>query len=225
MFKKDNLARMNVADELKFEYFHSDRFTGDQIIIVFNAETKGTDSDLDTFVHKVYINTARKVYRNIYLFEKNISPLQIQKNNREFEMIVQECIMTTIRDSIPTEQIIRAYMDESEEQEEEVIIEEVDRKDQAEEKKKEEEVVSSVKPSEEKTQTDEEEKPPIVPSIVDESSDPVITKLSFNDYDAVQDATTGNIESVEAPKDIDIYAYMIIAIMIIIWSVVVVVVA
>ncbi len=154
--------------------------------------------DLDTFVHKVYINTARKVYRNIYLFEKNISPLQVQKNNREFELIVQECIMTTIRDSIPTEQIIRAYMDESEEQEEEVIIEEVDNKEEVEEKKEE---ASSVKPPQK--DDEEEEKPPVVPSIVDESSDPVITKLTFNDYDAVQDATTGNIESIEAPKDID----------------------
>ena len=36
---------------------------------------------LPNFVHKVYINTARKVYTNIYLFEKGILPLQTQKNN------------------------------------------------------------------------------------------------------------------------------------------------
>ena len=47
---------------------------------------------LDHFIHKVYIHVARKVYMNVYLFEKNISPLLIQKNNRELEMIVQECI-------------------------------------------------------------------------------------------------------------------------------------
>ena len=29
---------------------------------------------LDDFIHKVYIHTARKIYSNIYLFEKNISP-------------------------------------------------------------------------------------------------------------------------------------------------------
>ena len=70
---------------------------------------------LDHFIHKVYINTARKVYMNVYLFEKNISPLQIQKNNRELETIVEQCILNAIRESIPTEAIIRAYMDESEE--------------------------------------------------------------------------------------------------------------
>ena len=66
---------------------------------------------------------ARKVYSNVYLFDKQNLPLQIQKNGRELEIIVQECIMTTIRDSIPTEDIIRAYMDESVEHEEEVTFE------------------------------------------------------------------------------------------------------
>jgi hypothetical protein len=81
---------------------------------------------LDHFIHKVYIHVARKVYMNVYLFEKNINPLQMQKNNRELEMIIQECILTSIRESIPTEAIIRAYMDESIEQDEEVIIENLD---------------------------------------------------------------------------------------------------
>jgi hypothetical protein len=155
--------------------------------------------DLDSFVHKVYINTARKVYRNIYLFEKNISPLQIQKNNREFEMIVQECIMATIRDSIPTEQIIRAYMDETEEQEEEVIIEEVDQPEEKIEEKTDTGKIDIDTPKEDVI----EEKPPVVPSIVDEDTNPVVTKLSFNDYDAVQDATTGSVQNIEAPKDLD----------------------
>jgi len=81
---------------------------------------------LDAFIHKVYIHVARKVYSNVYLFEKSISSLAIQKNMRELEIIVQECILTSIRDSIPTEEIIRAYMDESVEHEEEVIIENID---------------------------------------------------------------------------------------------------
>ena len=44
---------------------------------------------LDVFIHKVYILVARKVYSNVHLFEKNISPLQQQKNNRELEIIIQ----------------------------------------------------------------------------------------------------------------------------------------
>ena len=41
-------------------------------------------------VHKIYIHVARKIYTNIYLFEKNIQPLQIQKNARETELIIKE---------------------------------------------------------------------------------------------------------------------------------------
>ena len=70
---------------------------------------------LGEFIHKVYINIARKIYTNVYLFEKNISPLQIQKNNREMDLIVKECILTTIRDSIPVETLLKAYMDETQE--------------------------------------------------------------------------------------------------------------
>ena len=68
---------------------------------------------LDDFVHKLYISVARKVYKNVYLFELNIPPLETQKRNRELEIIVQECILTTVRDSIPVEAILKAYMDET----------------------------------------------------------------------------------------------------------------
>ena len=44
-----------------------------------------------------------------------ISPLEQQKNNREFEIIVQTCIMNTIRDNIPIDQILRQYIDETQE--------------------------------------------------------------------------------------------------------------
>jgi len=73
--------------------------------------------DFGSFLHKVYINVARKLYSNIYLFEIDIPSLEIQKRNREFEVIVQICIMNTIRDSIPVETLLRQYIDESTEYE------------------------------------------------------------------------------------------------------------
>ena len=33
---------------------------------------------LDHFIHKLYTHAARKIYTNVYLFEKNISQLQVQ---------------------------------------------------------------------------------------------------------------------------------------------------
>ena len=76
---------------------------------------------ISDFVHRVYIEAARKIYQNVYLFEKNIMPLQQQKNMRECEIIVRECILRVISDSMPIEKILRAYIDETEEEE---IIEE-----------------------------------------------------------------------------------------------------
>jgi len=68
---------------------------------------------LDDFIHSVYIDFARKLYSNIYLFEKDIMPLNYQKNMREAEILCRECILKVLRDSMPIEQILRAYMDEA----------------------------------------------------------------------------------------------------------------
>jgi len=137
---------------------------------------------LDDFIHKVYIQTARKVYSNVYLFERNTSPLQQQKNNRELEVIIQECILTAIRDSIPTEEIIRAYMDESVEQDEEVIIENIEEKEDEEKKPEEEKVEDEEEKSEEK---EEEKVPEVVPTIQDRDDKEVVTRLTFNEMDNV----------------------------------------
>jgi hypothetical protein len=151
---------------------------------------------LDSFIHKVYINVARKVYMNVYLFEKNITPLQIQKNNRELETIIQECILNAIRESIPTEAIIRAYMDESVEEEEEVIIENI-----------EEPVPEPIVQTSEKTVDDvkiaEENIPAVVPAIQNMDNENVITRLSFNDMDSVLDSS-GKENEISAPKTIEL---------------------
>ncbi len=158
---------------------------------------------LDDFIHKVYINTARKIYTNVYLFEKNISPLQTLRNNREFELMVQESIMTTIRDSIPVEELIRMYVqDENVEVEEIVVFEEVN----PEEKTKEtmENVEKKTKIEDDKKDDEENKIPTVVPSIKNIDDEKVITKLSFNDYDSVLDYETGKEAIINAPKDIDI---------------------
>ena len=149
---------------------------------------------LNDFLHKVYINVASKIYKNAYLFDKNASPLVQQKYNREFEIIIEECILKTIRDSIPTEAIVRAYLDESIEQEEEIIEEIVvtDKKEEVKEEVKEEEVVP-------------EQRPPSfdsVPVISNISDKPVINRLSFNDFDRAI-TNDGAEENINAPKTIE----------------------
>jgi len=127
---------------------------------------------LNDFIHKAYINTARKLYKNIYLYEKNITPLQIQKHNREVELIVREEILNSIRDNIPVEDILKVYLDESieediqvEEKEEIISTEPV-----------EEELKESVD-EEIKEEKEDEEKLEIEP--LEESKE----KIKFNDID------------------------------------------
>lgn len=161
---------------------------------------------LDHFIHKVYINVARKAYTNVYLFEKNIGPLQAQKNNRELEMIVQECILIAIRDSIPTESIIRAYLDQSVEQEEEVIIENIEQPVMEPPSATTTSSVSTPIHETEPTITistpKEEPVPEVVPSIKNVDDAPVITRLTFNDMDSMVD-DNNQVEQVHAPKTIE----------------------
>ena len=160
---------------------------------------------IDHFIHKVYIHVARKVYMNVYLFEKNVNPLQLQKNSRELEMIIQECILMSIRESIPTEAIIRAYMDESVEQDEEVIIENLDEPvlPGVKEPVIDEPSTNSATESHSITASAPEETPTMIPAIQNLNDEPVVTRLTFNDYDAVLDTTNNVAENVSAPKTIE----------------------
>ena len=139
---------------------------------------------LDDFIHKTYINVARKFYKNVYLFEINIPPLQVQKNHRELEIIVQECLLNTLRESIPVEAILKAYMDETIEED---VVEEI--KEQI---------------------TEEPIKAPVDTSnIVAGQIQPTVephpstqSHLSFNDIDFVKNED-GNMSTINAPKDLD----------------------
>jgi len=160
---------------------------------------------LDHFIHKVYINVARKVYKNVYLFERNITSLMIQKNNRELEQIVQECILIAIRESIPTEAIIRAYMDESVEHEEEVIIENLvepgDKSTDPVVQKTPEPSAEPITPSSDKIA--ETIVAPVSPGVKNLDDENPITRISFNDYDSVLDPLSNKVENINAPKTED----------------------
>lgn len=152
---------------------------------------------LDHFIHKVYVHVARKLYMNVYLYEKNLTALQKQKNMRELELLIQECILVTIRESVPTEEIIKAYMDESEEQEEEVFIESV--KEPVLEKP--EQTTTSQALIELKNEEPKEELA-IVPSIKNIDEEKVVTQLTFNNNDSILDEED-NIKDIEAPKTLE----------------------
>ena len=75
---------------------------------------------LDVFIHRAYVNTARQLYNKAYLFSLEVKPLEQQKNNTQIEEIIQKCILDAVRTTIPVENILRSYLEETEEQVEEV---------------------------------------------------------------------------------------------------------
>ncbi len=93
-----------------------------------SSKSKKVDINIpkvDDFIHKVYILCARKFYEYVYLFERGIPALVIQKNNREIEVVVQECILNAVRQNMPIEHLIKSYMDETNQVEEEITVEEI----------------------------------------------------------------------------------------------------
>lgn len=170
---------------------------------------------IEEFIHKIYVNSARKLYQNVYLFEKFIPPLQIQKNNRELEIIINECILNTIRENIPVDNILRAYLDETIEEEieedikEEVIVKELPENIKQDETTSKENLYITKDEDADKNDIDvsrlpkEDVKIPEINNLDNlDNSEDENQLLSFNDTDLVRDYN--NIEhNIVAPKDID----------------------
>jgi hypothetical protein len=69
----------------------------------------------DQYVHNAYSGAARHLYRNTFLFERDTTPLDRQKNMREVEVLLQRGSMDALREGLPVEGIIRSYLAEREE--------------------------------------------------------------------------------------------------------------
>ena len=170
---------------------------------------------INKFIHNIYIKTARKIYSNVYLFEENILPLNYQKNMRECETIIQNCVLDTIRDGLPVETILRAYLNDIDEDVEEEV-EAVKNTIKTEEDKKEQTQISKTSQLNSGTTTNsdsitggattQETKKVIGDSdnvkILKSAHEPV-QRLSFNNTDKVLDMGTNKENNKEAPKDVD----------------------
>jgi hypothetical protein len=154
--------------------------------------------NLDDFIHKAYTNVARKIYKNVYLFEIHIAPLQMQKNNRELEIIVQEAILNTLRENIPVEAILKAYMDETVEED---VIEEVKEQiiDEPIEKPLQHIETTNANNANNATNTSNSHS---IEDVTHVTRDAENTKLRFNDVDYISEGN-GKVTSINAPKTLE----------------------
>jgi len=179
---------------------------------------------LSVFIHRVYIETSRKIYKNVYLYDLKATPLNHQKNMRECEVIIKECILNVIRESIPIEKILRSYIDKTTETEvtveEEIVQEEKKPEQPIEEKPAPEETRQVVKHDDTVVKQDDtvvkhegtivkqddtvvKHEETAVKQDEEASTQQKSVALSFNDMDKVLNMSTNEEEHIDAPKTID----------------------
>ena len=154
---------------------------------------------IDQFLHKVYIAYARKIYQNVYLFEKDVMPLQKQKNMREAEVLCNQSILNVIRDSVPVEKILRAYIDETVDEE---VIEEIIEKNM--EKKEAEKLEQEIAERQEKRDEENKEKyvssEPEVQALPDEDNKEN-TKDKKEEFDDSLKVLTDKLDNINNKKE------------------------
>jgi hypothetical protein len=105
-----------------------------KILSAIRAGTKSKRVDIDipplaNFIHKIYINAGREIYRNVYLYVRStdkfqVSSLDVQKNRTKIEALIREGIYITFRTTIPVDKILKTYLEPTDEEEVSVKTEE-----------------------------------------------------------------------------------------------------
>ncbi len=65
---------------------------------------------MSVFVHNCYIELARKLYKNIFLFADKISSSEKQRDMQAFETLTHEAIRLAIQKALPIHDIIKQYV-------------------------------------------------------------------------------------------------------------------
>ena len=78
---------------------------------ISNANVDVTIPKTINFIHKTYINVAREIWKNPYLYNENINASEYQQNMRTVELIIKESIETTIRVLLPIKEILKQHLD------------------------------------------------------------------------------------------------------------------
>ena len=67
---------------------------------------------IEDFVHKVYIECARDLWNNPYLFYHLYQPIELKRNQRDTIILIKDCIREAIRKLLPVKHILHIYLGE-----------------------------------------------------------------------------------------------------------------
>jgi hypothetical protein len=91
------------------------------VVLTYNPSFKNqvkVDSSLyqnikiEDFIHKVYIECARDLWNNPYLFYHLYQPIELKRNQRDTIILIKDCIKEAIRKLLPVKHILHIYLGE-----------------------------------------------------------------------------------------------------------------
>jgi len=68
--------------------------------------------NINDFIHKIYIECARDIWNNPYLFYHNFQPIDLKRNQRDAIITIKDCIREAIRKLLPVKHILNIYLGE-----------------------------------------------------------------------------------------------------------------
>lgn len=66
--------------------------------------------NFDKFIHNIYIECAREVWNNPYLFYHDYTGIEIKRNQRDTLELIKNCIEESIRKTLPLKHILELYL-------------------------------------------------------------------------------------------------------------------
>ena len=66
--------------------------------------------DINNFIHKIYIECAREIWNNPYLFFDEYQPIELKRNQRDTLVLIKESIKEAIRKMLPVKHILKEYL-------------------------------------------------------------------------------------------------------------------
>jgi hypothetical protein len=69
---------------------------------------------IEDFIHIIYIECARELWNNPYLFYHNYPPIELKRNHRDSILLIKDCIKEGIRKFLPVKHILQIYLGEEE---------------------------------------------------------------------------------------------------------------
>lgn len=67
---------------------------------------------INDFIHKIYIECARELWNNPYLFFHSYPPIELKRNLRDTILLIKDCIKEALRKLLPLNHILKIYLGE-----------------------------------------------------------------------------------------------------------------